>query len=158
VVSNFEIIQWFSKKGIENNHPMNVGGTYVQDGIQFKSVNAVHSSSMPDGSYGGQASGWLIQAEGLSVYYAGDTALSLDMRLIAMHQPTHAILPIGDNFTMGVEDAVTCSDMIKCNNIIGMHYDTFPMIQINHERAINEFNRAGKLLTLMPIGSTIELK
>lgn len=156
LVSNYEIISWYAKNGLTNGHGMNIGGWKSFDFGRVKYVNAVHSSMLPDGSYGGNPGGWMIESGPKCVYYAGDTALHQDMKLIAMHQPTLGILPIGDCFTMGIEDAVNCSDFIKCNEIVGMHYDTFPPIKIDHEQARLEFERMGKRLTLMEIGSSLE--
>lgn len=154
VVSNFEIISWLQEKGHENVHPMNHGGKVDLDFGSVKYVNAIHSSVLPDGTYGGNPGGFVIQSGGVTLYYAGDTALTMDMKLIGEYQkPDVAILPIGDNFTMGIEDAIICSDFIKCDEVIGMHYDTFPPITIDHEEAKAKFNKAGKRLTLMEIGA-----
>jgi L-ascorbate metabolism protein UlaG (beta-lactamase superfamily) len=99
-----------------------------------------------------------IDSEGKSFYYSGDTALTLDMQLIAeRHNLNFAFLPIGNNFTMDVTDAITASKFIKCNHIIGMHYDTFGYIVVDHQEAVNQFNLSGKLLTLMNIGQTIDI-
>jgi L-ascorbate metabolism protein UlaG (beta-lactamase superfamily) len=157
IVSNYEIVSWFQKNGHSNGHGMNIGGRCAFDFGSIKYVNAVHSSMLPDGSYGGNPGGFLIKAEGKTIYYAGDTALFSDMQLVAPHQPDIAFLPIGDNFTMGIEDAVSAAELINCSTIIGMHYDTFPPIKIDHEEAVEKFRLAGKKLTLMNIGSSIEL-
>ncbi|MFZ6052298.1 metal-dependent hydrolase [Halocola ammonii] len=155
VVSNFEIIGWIQGKGHDNVHPMNHGGKAKFDFGSVKYVNAVHSSVLPDGTYGGNPGGFLFEIEGKTIYYAGDTALTMDMQLIGKyHKPDLAILPIGDNFTMGIEDAVICCDFIQCNDVIGMHYDTFPPVKIDHEEAKTKFNKAGKNLELMEIGSS----
>jgi L-ascorbate metabolism protein UlaG (beta-lactamase superfamily) len=121
-------------------------------------VKAVHSSSFSDGSYGGNPAGFVIDSEGKSFYYSGDTALTLDMQLIAeRHNLNFAFLPIGNNFTMDITDAITASKFIKCNHIIGMHYDTFGYIVVDHQEAVNQFNLSGKLLTLMNIGQTLDI-
>jgi len=158
MVSNFEVITWFQKKGYEKVHPLNHGGKMDFDFGSAKYVNAIHSSMMPDGTYGGNPGGFIIQNSEATFYYAGDTALFSDMKLLSeMHQFDFAFLPIGDNFTMGIEDAVNAADFIQCDKIIGMHYDTFPPIKIDHQAAIKAFRKEGKELILMKIGSSIEL-
>lgn len=158
LVSNFEIVTWFSAKGITNFHPMNIGGKWEFDFGIVKSVPAVHSSGLPDGSYGGNPGGFVLEIEDKTIYYAGDTALTIDMKLLGeCYQLDLALLPIGDNFTMGVEDAILASDFIDCDKVVGMHYDTFGYIKLDHEAAKKKFEDAGKSLTLMQIGQTLEL-
>jgi len=95
-------------------------------------TTAIHSSILPDGTYGGNPGGFLITNEEKSFYYAGDTALTYDMKLIPMWAKLDfAVLPIGDNFTMGYEDAVIAAKFIECDKIIGIHYDTFSYIKID---------------------------
>jgi L-ascorbate metabolism protein UlaG (beta-lactamase superfamily) len=158
VVSNFEIVSWFEVQGVEKGHPMNHGGSWSFDFGSVKYVSAVHSSVLPDGTYGGNPGGFIISSDEGNVYYAGDTALTYDMKLIGdTANISHAILPIGDNFTMGVDDAVIAAEFVGCNEIIGMHYDTFGYIEINKEEAKGKFSTAGKTLTLLNIGETIDL-
>lgn len=158
IISNFEVVTWFESKGLKG-HPMNLGGKWKFDFGTVKYVNAVHSSMMPDGSYGGASGGFVIWNDEMSVYFAGDTALTWDMKLIPMTCPTLdiAILPIGDNFTMGYEDAVLASDFVQCDKIIGCHYDTFGYIEIDHTAAVSEFKNAGKELILLKPGAFYEL-
>lgn len=159
IVSNFEIYAWYSKKGIAS-HPMNLGGKWNFDFGTVKYVHGVHSSMLPDGSYGGASGGFVIwDDKGTSFYFAGDTALTLDMKLIPMTCPklNFAILPIGDNFTMGYDDAVIASEFIECNTIIGCHFDTFGFIKIDHEAAKNAFAKAGKTLIIPEIGQKINI-
>ena len=156
VVCAYEIYVWLSKKGIENIHAMNIGGKVKYDFGNVKCVNAVHSSSLPDGTFGGHPMGFVIESEEGNFYYAGDTALTYDMKLIGEYRRINfAFLPIGDNFTMGPENAIIASEFINCSDIIGMHYDTFGAIKIDKEEAVNKFKRAGAELTLMKIGETI---
>jgi len=158
VVSNFEIVSWFGVQGVEKGHPMNHGGSWSFDFGSVKYVNAVHSSVLPDGTYGGNPGGFIISTDEGNVYYAGDTALTYDMKLIGdTANISRAILPIGDNFTMGVDDAVIAAEFVGCNEIIGMHYDTFGYIEIDKEEAKGKFSTAGKTLTLLNIGETIDL-
>ncbi|MBA2611492.1 MAG: metal-dependent hydrolase [Bacteroidetes bacterium] len=157
VISTAEIISWLEKKGIENTRGMNIGGKIKFDFGSVKCVVAQHSSSMPDGSYGGNPMGFVIESTEGNFYYAGDTALTYDMKLIGDYRNIDfAFLPIGDNYTMGVDNAIIASDFIKCNDIIGMHYDTFGYIVIDQQDAISKFDRAGKKLTLLEIGRTLK--
>lgn len=159
VVSNWEIYVWLGKQGIENAHPMNTGGQWKFDDITVKCTGAVHSSSLPDGTYAGNPMGFIVASGNEKFYYSGDTALTCDMKLIGEYEKPHfAFLPIGDNFTMGVDDAVRAADFIACNKIIGMHFDTFGFIKINHQEAKKEFSQAGKELVLMKIGEQLEIK
>ena len=145
IISNFEICNWLNKKGLENYHPMNIGGKWIFDFGKVKCLSAVHSSSMPDGSYGGSAMGFLISSNDSTFYYAGDTALTYDMKLIGDYRDVNfAFLPIGDNFTMSIDNAIIASDFIKCEKIIGMHYDTFGYILIDKKEAIDKFKQQDK--------------
>lgn len=158
IISNFEIIAWLKKKGIENSHPMNIGGHWFFDFGKVKCVNAVHSSSLPDGSYGGNPMGFLIETSEGNFYYSGDTALTYDMKLMGDYKKINfALLPIGNNFTMGIDNAVIASEFINCEKIIGLHYDTSEFIKINHEEAMEKFSNAGKELILLPIGNSLEI-
>jgi L-ascorbate metabolism protein UlaG (beta-lactamase superfamily) len=158
VISNWEIISWLGKQGIKNVHPMNIGGHWFFDFGKVKCVNAIHSSSLPDGSYGGNPMGFLLETIDGNVYYAGDTALTMDMKLIGDYKRIDiAFLPIGNNFTMGIDNAIIASDFIKCDKIIGMHYDTFGYIKIDRAEAIEKFSATGKELVLMSVGNSIEL-
>lgn len=158
IISNFEITTWFNKKGIEKTHPMNHGGCWDFPFGKVKYVNAVHSSTLPDGSNGGNPGGFVVETKKRNFYYAGDTALTLDMQLIPMFTKLDfAILPIGDNFTMGIEEAVLASNFIKCNQIIGMHYDTFGYIEIDHKNAKEQFAHNDAELILLEIGQTKEI-
>jgi len=157
IVSNFEIVSWFGQQGHGNGHPMNHGGKKVFDNFSVKYVNAIHSSVLPDGTYGGNPGGFVIEADGKIVYFAGDTALTYDMKLIAEEfQLSAAILPIGDNFTMGYRDAAKAADFLSCDRIIGMHYDTFPYIEIDKSKAVEHFADYGRKLILMEIGTSID--
>lgn len=159
IISSWEVVNWLGQQGCENSHPMNIGGKIKLDFGSVKCVSAIHSSSMPDGSYGGNPMGFVVETSEGDFYYAGDTALTYDMKLIGEYRNIDfAFLPLGDNFTMGVDNAIICTDFINCGDIIGMHYDTFGYIKINKEEAVEKFERAGKKLTLIPIGETISKK
>jgi L-ascorbate metabolism protein UlaG (beta-lactamase superfamily) len=157
VICIAEIAGWLGKQGIDNTHGMNIGGGFDFDFGRVKMVYALHSSSMPDGSYGGNPAGFVIYAEGKKIYYAGDTALTYDMKLLAEEKLDWAFLPIGDNYTMGADDAIKACGFINCKNIIGMHYDTFPAIKIDKAQVAEKFKKAGINLKLPAIGESIEL-
>jgi L-ascorbate metabolism protein UlaG (beta-lactamase superfamily) len=157
-ISNYEIVSWLGQKELKG-HPLNHGGKMKFDFGTVKYVNAVHSSVLPDGSYGGNPGGFVVWDDKCCFYHAGDTALTLDMKLIPLTCPKldFAILPIGDNFTMGYEDAAIAADYIDCTKIIGCHFDTFPPIKIDHEKAKAAFLKRGKELIIPIIGQTITL-
>ena len=158
IVSNWEIASYYGSKGFKSNHPMNHGGSWKFDFGTVKYVNAVHSSSFPDGTYGGNPGGFVIEGEHKNIYIAGDTALTMDMKLIPIRTKLDlAIFPIGSNFTMDVDDAIIAAEFVECDKILGVHYDTFGFIEINHEEAIKKFFNKGKDLMLLPIGDFIEL-
>jgi len=158
IISNFEVATWYGQKGIAY-HPMNLGGKWKFDFGTVKMVQSVHSSVLPDGSHGGASGGFVIWNEENCFYFAGDTALTLDMQLITRTCPNldFAILPIGDNFTMGWEDALIAADFIKCDTIVACHFDTFPYIKIDHQAALDGFAKAGKKLIVLEIGETIKI-
>ncbi len=156
VISSWEIQSWLNKNGVSNTHPMNTGGKWMFDFGKVKCVKAEHSSSLPDGTYGGNPLGFIIESSEGNFYYAGDTALTYDMKLIGEYRSLNfAFLPIGDNFTMGIDNAIIASNFINCRNVIGMHFDTFDFIKIDHKEAVNKFRHAGKNLTLMEIGQSL---
>ncbi|KAF2518603.1 metal-dependent hydrolase [Flavobacterium salilacus subsp. salilacus] len=157
IVSNAEIAGYYENKGFKV-HPMNHGGSWQFDFGKVKYVNAIHSSSFPDGTYGGNQGGFVIEGEHKNIYIAGDTALTYDMKLIPLRTKLDlAILPIGSNFTMDVDDAIIASDFLECDKILGYHYDTFGYIKINHEEAKRKFYDKDKDLMLLEIGESIEL-
>lgn len=157
IVSNYEIASYYEDKGF-SFHPMNHGGSWDFEFGTVKYVNAIHTSSFPDGTYGGQPGGFVIEGERKNIYIAGDTALTMDMKLIPMRTKLDlAILPIGSNFTMDVDDAIIASDFVQCDKVLGYHFDTFGYIEINHEEAKRKFFDKNKDLMLLEIGASIEL-
>lgn len=157
VICSWEIYEWLGKQGISNVHPMNTGGKWNFGDFTVKVVVAQHSSGLPDGSYGGNPFGFIIYTDEANFYYSGDTALTLDMQLIPTWADLNfAVLPIGDNFTMDVADAVQAAQMVKVKQVIGVHYDTFGFIKINHEQAKKAFSDAGCTLHLLEIGEVVE--
>ncbi|MOA20251.1 metal-dependent hydrolase [compost metagenome] len=158
IISNFEIVSYYEAKGF-HGHPMNFGGKWNFDFGVVKYVQALHSSSFGDGTYGGEPGGFIITSNGKTVYYAGDTALFSDMQLFGrLHAINWAILPVGDNFTMDAQQAAVASSMLNCDKVIGVHYDTFGFIKIDHEASKQLFAVEGKELHLVPIGNSLNLE
>lgn len=158
VIGSFEVVNWLNSKGVEKYHPMNHGGKWQFDFGTVKCTNAIHSSGMPDGSYGGNPLGFIVTTAGKTFYYSGDTALTMDMQLVPRWgKLDFAVLPIGDNFTMGYEDAIMAAEMIQCKNIVGVHYDSFDFIKIDHEKVKKAFAGAGIHLHLIKIGESIDV-
>lgn len=150
VISNYEIAHYFEKKGVKNTFGMNFGGVASFDFGKLKYLWAAHSSVFPDGTYGGNPGGFLLSSESKNIYLAGDTALTQEMKLLPLFvQLDLAILPLGGVFTMDIDEAILASDFIKCNQILGVHYDTFEPIKIDHQVALEKFSSRGKKLILL---------
>jgi L-ascorbate metabolism protein UlaG (beta-lactamase superfamily) len=129
VITNFEIQNWLAKQGVEDLHPQHIGGGFDYPWGRVKLTIAQHGSALPDGAYGGSPSGFLLYVQGKKIYHAGDTGLFYDMKLIGEEGIDLAILPIGDNFTMGPDDALRAVKLIDPVQVVPIHYDTFEVIQ-----------------------------
>lgn len=153
-----EVVDWFESNGIKKTHPLNPGGPVNFEFGKVRAVNAIHSSSFPDGSYAGNPLGFVFTTSEGNFYYSGDTALTMDMQLIPRWAKLNfAALPIGGNYTMDYADAIIASDFIQCNTIVGVHYNTFDLIKIDTEKAVADFKAADKNLLLPKIGETIDV-
>ncbi len=128
VVSTYEIAVYAEKHGAQA-FAMNIGGSYSFPGGRLKFYPAWHSSSFPDGTYGGMPMGVVIELDGKKIYHAGDTALFSDMRIIGQEGLDLALLPIGDTFTMGPNDALAALELLRPKQVIPIHYNTFPVIE-----------------------------
>lgn len=158
VIAPYEVGSWFEKNGVKNVEAMNHGGAAQKDFGRVKLTAAIHSSSMPDGSYGGNPCGFVVESSDGNFYYSGDTALTWDMKLVGEETKLDfAVLPIGDFYTMGIGDAVRAADFVGASKIVGVHYDTFPPIKLDHEAAMKTARAGGKELLLPKIGETIDL-
>lgn len=158
LVSNFEIVTWFGSKGIEKSQPMNHGGSCRMPFGRVKYVNAVHSSTLPDGSSGGNPGGFVIETPDTAFYVSGDTALHSDQKLLGeLHRLDFAVLCIGDTFTMGPADAALAARWAGVGTAVGVHYDTFPLIRIDKTEAVAAFEAHGIRLLLPEIGGTVEI-
>ncbi|WP_316810622.1 metal-dependent hydrolase [Pedobacter heparinus] len=157
VIALVEVADWIRKQGVKNVTDINFGKSKFDFGA-LRTVWAVHSSSNPDGSYGGNPAGFVLELGGKTIYFAGDTALTLEMKLLAdLYNLDYAILPIGGHYTMDVDDALIATKYLECEKVIGVHYNTFPPIQIDTTEAVAKFKRENKTLLLPAIGETIEL-
>ena len=145
VISNYEVQAWLANQGVENTHPQHIGGGFDYPWGRVKLTIAHHGSGLPDGSYGGNPCGFLFYIEGKKIYHACDTGLFYDMKLIGEEGIDLAILPIGDNFTMDYREAAIAAEFIKCDTVVGCHYDTFGYIEIDHEAAKKAFADNGTL-------------
>ncbi|WP_243291255.1 metal-dependent hydrolase [Bacillus sp. FJAT-47783] len=142
VVAPFELASYLGTKGI-NTHPMHIGGAHTFEFGKVKLTQAFHGSSFTDEDgqiiYTGMPSGILFTSEGKTVYHAGDTALFSDMKMIGeRHDIDVAFLPIGDNFTMGPEDALAAAEWLHARKVVPIHYNTFPVIEQNPNEFVNE--------------------
>ena len=157
IVSNYEIAMYYGAKDL-NINALNHGGTFKTDNFSAKYVNAIHTSSFANGTYGGEPGGFVISSKDKNLYVAGDTAVTMDMKLIPMSLKLDAaIFPIGDTFTMGVEDAIIASNLVECGKIIGCHFNTFPPIEIDVNDAKTKFSLKDKELIILEIGEKISL-
>jgi len=157
VIGMPEVINWVKSQGIEHVHPMNFG-KFIFDWGAVRMVVATHSAGLPDGSYGGNPAGFVLEADGKQIYFAGDTGLTIEMKVLAdIYNLDYAVLPIGGNYTMDVDDALIATKYFECNKVIGVHYNTFPVIKIDTQVAVDKFKRENKTLLLPEIGETITL-
>ncbi|MCB0164501.1 MAG: metal-dependent hydrolase [Anaerolineae bacterium] len=128
VIANFEIVSWLQRQGIENAHPQHIGGGFTHEFGHLKLTIAHHGSGLPDGSYGGNPAGLLITAEGKRLYFACDTALFFEMELYGRAGIDLFVTPIGDNFTMGPDDALEAVKLVKPKVAVPCHYNSWPPI------------------------------
>ncbi len=158
VISNFEIANWLLDQGVENVHPQHIGGGFDYPWGRVKLTIAHHGSALPDGSYGGNPCGFLLYLEGKKIYHACDTGLFYDMKLIGEEGIDLAILPIGDNFTMGPVDALRAVKLIEPAKVLPIHYNTFDVIAQDPEDWKNmvEKDTDAQVSVLEP-GQSIEL-
>jgi len=160
VVANFEIGEWLKGQGVaeEKVIGMNLGGSLQLPLGRVKMTLAHHSSSLPDGSYGGTAGGFLLELANHRVYVSGDTSPFLDMKMIGMGGIDLAVLPIGDLFTMGPEDSIQAIKMLDARSVIPCHYNTWPPIEQDAQAWAEEVRRntAAEPVVLAP-GETYQL-
>ncbi len=156
VAAIVETANWVRKQGVadENVIEFNFGGTLNLPFGRVKMVYALHTNATPDGAYGGAPCGFVFFIGERKIYFAGDTALTLEMKLLEDLNLDWAFLPIGGHYTMDMYDAVRAAKFINCDNIIGMHYDTFSPVTIDANEAHCVFREAGLNLSLLALGET----
>ena len=160
LIANFEISNWFQKQGFQKITAMNTGGTIeLEGGEKVKMVPALHSSSLPDGTYGGNPSGFVIESKEKNFYFSGDTSLCTDLKILIELgiKLDFGIICIGDVFTMGIKEAIICAKWLGLKKVIGCHYDTFPPIAIDKKEAIESFTQEGIDLLLPQAGENLEI-
>ncbi|MBD1430298.1 metal-dependent hydrolase [Sphingobacterium litopenaei] len=159
VAAIVETAAWVRKQGVPDEKVIefNFGGTLTLPFGKVKMVYALHTNSTPDGAYGGAPCGFVFVIGDKKIYFAGDTALTLEMKLLEDLNLDWAFLPIGGHYTMDMYDAVKATDFINCKNIIGMHYDTFSPVKIDNAEAKKVFAEANINLNLLELGSSIDL-
>lgn len=158
VVGNFEICNWLTGQGVQSTHAQHIGGGFDYPWGRLQLTMALHGSAMPDGSYGGNPCGLRLGMEGKVIYHAGDTGLFSDMRLIGEGGIDLAILPIGDNFTMGPAEALRAVQFIAPKLVIPIHYNTFPLIKQDPEEWARQVEAltSSRVLVMTP-GQTLDL-
>ncbi len=156
IISNFEIANWCGEQGV-TAHPMHIGGSKEFPFGKVKLTQAFHGSSFPDGSYGGMPTGVLITIQNKTIYHSGDTGLFGDMKLIGESMPIDiALIPIGDNFTMGLDDAVKAVEFLHPKMAIPMHYKTFDVINVDPDDFVSRVKKTGIEAKVLDYGSSID--
>ena len=156
VISTFEIATYCQNQGVKA-HPMHIGGARMFPFGRIKLTIAHHGSSAPDGSYMGEPSGLLITLDDKTLYHAGDTGLFYDMKLIGeMNTIDVALLPIGDNFTMGIDDAVKAAEFLHAKTYVPMHYQTFEVIDTDPREFIEKLAGHGFRGNILKVGESLE--
>ncbi len=157
IIAVNELADYSISNGL-NAHNMHIGGSHNFDFGSVKFTIAHHGSLTPDGKYAGEPAGVIITADGKSVYHTGDTGLFYDMKLIGeMDKIDYMLLPIGDNFTMGITDAVKAVELTNPGIAIPMHYNTFPVIEANPNEFKSKVEALGKISRVLEYGQEIDL-
>lgn len=157
VLAIYELAVFAAKKGLKT-HELNIGGGFSFPFGRVKLTPAYHSSSTIEGGYAGDAAGVLFTAEGKTIYHAGDTSLFEDMKVIGeTNKIDAAFLPIGDNYTMGIDDAVKAAEYLKAETIIPIHYNTFDLIKADEKEFCRKIESIGKKCTILKPSDQYEL-
>ncbi len=161
VISNVEICSWLMGQAVTNCVFMNIGGSFVENDIQFTMVEALHSSSISSGNqiiYGGLAAGFIIKYKNITIYHFGDTEIFEDMKLIEKnYKPNVGLIPIGDMVTMSPHIAASaCNEYFDFDMVVPMHYGTFPMVNGSPDEFVNKLNKKKSAKVIQP-GEFIDL-
>jgi L-ascorbate metabolism protein UlaG (beta-lactamase superfamily) len=156
IVAPFELAGYCAKAGAEI-HPMHIGGAHEFAFGRVKLTIAHHGSCAPDGTYTGNPCGFLLTIDGKTLYHTGDTGLFFDMKLIGELNTIHvATLPIGDNFTMGIDDAVKAAELLRPQLAVPMHYKTFDVIDVDPKEFVRRVEQKGLKGRVLPVGESLE--
>lgn len=157
VVGTFEVTQWLTRAGVKRVYPMNIGGAATFNFGRVRLVPAAHSSSMPDGSYGGNPVSFVIETPQAAFFVSGDTGLTAEMELVGRLVPLKfAALCMGGTYTMDVDDALLAAKMLRVDTVVAIHYDTVPLLGIDHDMAMAKFAAASVRLILLQPGESLE--
>jgi L-ascorbate metabolism protein UlaG (beta-lactamase superfamily) len=158
VISNFEIIEWLAKQGVQKTHGQHIGGGYLHPFGYLKLTHALHGSMLPDGSNGGNPAGFLLTTkEGEKIYIPGDTGLFGDMKLIGQEGIDLAFIPIGDNYTMGPDDAYKAVEMLLPKHVIPIHYNTWGLIAQDAEKWSKRVSELGVKVHVLKPGESLTI-
>ncbi len=156
VISNFEIAEWMDKQGVKKTHGQHIGGAHTWPFGTLKLTPALHGSGLPDGTNGGNPSGFLLMTnDGMKIYITGDTGLFSDMKLIGLQGIDLAIVPIGDNYTMGPDDAYQAVELISPKHVIPIHYNTWELIAQDAEKWAKRVRKLGVKVHVMKPGDSL---
>ncbi len=158
VISNFEISEWMDKQGVEKTHGQHIGGAHTFPFGKLKLTPALHGSGLPDGTNGGNPVGFLLTpSDGMKIYISGDTGLFTDMKLIGQEGIDIAFVPIGDNYTMGPDDAYKAVEMIMPKHVIPVHYNTWDLIAQDAAQWAEHVSRLGVKVHVLKPGDSLSL-
>jgi len=159
VISNFEIASWMEKQGVQKTHGQHIGGGYQYPFGYLKLTQALHGSALPDGANGGNPAGFILATiDGKKIYMAGDTGLFGDMKLIGDEDITLAFIPIGDNYTMGPDDALRAVELLKPEHVIPIHYNTWELIAQDAGKWAERVRALGVRVHVLKPGESFTLK
>jgi L-ascorbate metabolism protein UlaG (beta-lactamase superfamily) len=159
VISNFEIASWMEKQGVQKTHGQHIGGGYQYPFGYLKLTLALHGSALPDGANGGNPAGFILATiDGKKIYMAGDTGLFGDMKLIGEEGISLAFIPIGDNYTMGPDDAFRAVEWLKPEHVIPIHYNTWELIAQDAGKWAERVRGLGVRVHVLKPGESFTLK
>jgi L-ascorbate metabolism protein UlaG (beta-lactamase superfamily) len=158
VISNFEIVEWLGKQGVQKTHGQHIGGGYEHPFGYLKLTLACHGSVLPDGSNGGNPVGFLLTPrDGRKIYITGDSGLFGDMKLIGQEGIDLAFIPIGDNYTMGPDDAYKAVEMLAPKHVIPVHYNTWELIAQDAQKWSIRVSQLGVLVHVLKPGESLTI-
>jgi L-ascorbate metabolism protein UlaG (beta-lactamase superfamily) len=158
VISNFEIAEWMDKQGVQKTHGQHIGGAHSFPFGNLKLTPALHGSGLPDGTNGGNPVGFLLTPkDGMKIYLSGDTGLFSDMKLIGQEGIDIAFVPIGDNYTMGPDDAYKAVELIMPKHVIPIHYNTWELIAQDAGKWAERVERLGVRVHVLKPGESLSL-